>query len=365
MVAELQVIWENFSKFIGGRGGILHWLIFCAALCYCVFLGKKERRTMVYPSLLVLLVFINPFFYRYIGNRFFAGVYWRLMWMVPVAFVAAYAVTKVVYALSGRLPGTGKKERPEDETGADGNPAVESVQKTENIVSSTSSVDKKETDEQKTAAADSEDTDSTDTPYVTSAEKIRLAAQRSAALQRGTVCYQRMYQDTTQKEKTSFGVGLVRAVILVLACAGLAASGNRIYNEQVFIKAENIYKLPQAAVDVADVLAGAGVNWKVKSIVPNELLCYIRQYRCDIGLFYGRNIGGFISEIGEDETAVYEEMSKAEPDVSLIAELAKKNEVVFICFNRKTQKLPEDMTKTGYRLYRETGDYAIYMSETI
>lgn len=100
----------------------------------------------------------------------------------------------------------------------------------------------------------------------------------------------------------------VRIVVLVAALGTIALSGQKIYSKATFTEAENEYKLPQAALDVADILAGAGISWKVRSVVPNELLCYIRQYRCDIGLFYGRNVGGFISGIGDDEVAMYQQM---------------------------------------------------------
>ena len=153
----------------------------------------------------------------------------------------------------------------------------------------------------------------------------------------------------------------VRIVVLVAAIAVVAVSGQRIYSGTNFTQAENEYKLPQAALDVADILAGAGVNWKVKSVVPNELFCYIRQYRCDIGLFYGRNVGGFISGIGDDEAAMYQQMCQEKPDMSVVTDIAKRNEIVFLCFNRATQEIPEDLKPYGYHYYGETGDYVIYM----
>lgn len=156
----------------------------------------------------------------------------------------------------------------------------------------------------------------------------------------------------------------VRILAAVLAVACIAVSGERIYSSATFTKAQNEYKLPQAAIEVADVIAAAGVDWKAKAVVPNELLCYIRQYRCDIGLFYGRNAGGFISEIGEDEQKVYEQMCSPNPDVSVITELGKKNEVTFLCFNTSTQEIPEDLSGYGYQLYRVAGDYSIYILET-
>ena len=255
MVADFYSVLDNFINFIGGRSGILHWGMFCVSLLVCFFLGKRERKLLFWPTLLILLFFFNPLFYRYVGNRFFGGVYWRLMWMVPVSFIVAYAGTHTVYRI--------KKQA-------------------------------------------------------------------------------------------------VRIVAVALALVCIVLTGKNIYNTETFTEAENLYKLPQAAIDVGEVMGIAGVGWKVKVIVPDELLCYIRQYRCDVGLLYGRNVSGFISGIGDDEVKVHEQMIQKEPDVALITELAKKNDVVFICFNTATQKIPEDMSGYGYYLYREVGDYSIY-----
>ena len=262
MAADFYSILDNFKNFIGGRTGLFHWCLFCLAVVMLFFLGRKyqeEKQTvrfLVWPTILVLLFLFNPLFYRYVGSRFFAGVYWRLFWMLPVSFTAAYVVVWLV---------------------------------------------------------------------------CRWKKQA------------------------------VRIVVLVAALGTIALSGQKIYSKATFTEAENEYKLPQAALDVADILAGAGVSWKVRSVVPNELLCYIRQYRCDIGLFYGRNVGGFISGIGDDEVAMYQQMCQEKPDMTVVTDIAKRNQVVFLCFNRTEQEIPDDMKPYGYHYYRETGDYVIYM----
>lgn len=259
MFEDLNAVWFNFKDFIGGREGLLHWAIFCGALLVCVVLGKKERKLLFWPSVLTLIFFFNPLFYRYIGNKFLSGVYWRLLWMVPVSFITAYVLTQLVYRF--------KKD-------------------------------------------------------------------------------------------------FVRIAAVVLAAAVIILTGERMYTGVTFQQPENDYKLPQAALDVADILGSSGIDWKVKAVVPNELLCYVRQYRCDFGLLYGRNAGGFISDIGEDEQKVYEQMSSDTPDVGVITELAKKHDVAFICFNIKEQKIPQDISNYGYYFYRSAGDYNVYVMES-
>ena len=90
MAADFYSILDNFKNFIGGRTGLLHWVLFCAAVVAIFFLGKKYKeekqavRFLVWPSVLVLLFVFNPLFYRYVGSRLFAGGYWGLWWMLPI-----------------------------------------------------------------------------------------------------------------------------------------------------------------------------------------------------------------------------------------------------------------------------------------
>lgn len=257
-MADFYAIWDNFKNFIGGRAGVLHVLLFGLALLSCMFMGKKQRRTLVYPTVLVFLFFFNPLFYRYIGNKFLSGVYWRLLWMVPLNFVTAYGLVALVC-------------------------------------------------------------------------RFRRQAVRAAA------------------------------VLAAAAC--IIVTGKCIYNEQTFTKADNLYKLPQAAIDVSDAMAAAGIDWKVRAVVPNELFCYVRQYRCDVGLLYGRNAGGFISDISDEAKAVYNEMCRETPDIGLLTDLCRQQEVVFICFNTEMQQIPKDLSAYGYLPYRTIGEYSIFIWE--
>ena len=47
--------------------------------------------------------------------------------------------------------------------------------------------------------------------------------------------------------------------------------------------------------------------------------------------------------------------------MTVVTDIAKRNQVVFLCFNRTGQEIPDDMMPYGYHYYRETGDYVIYM----
>lgn len=236
-------VWNEFINFIGGRSGAFHWILYCVALIYCFFCTKRTRKIIAFPSILILLFFFNPIFYKYIGTRFLQGIYWRLMWMLPMVFIIAFSFTDIIY-------------------------------------------------------------------------KCRGSALRPI---------------------------LVFVVAICIIC-----TGKKIFGIETYTEKENNYKISQAAIEISDLVQSNLLDWKETIIVPNELLCDIRQYSCAVGLLYGRNAEGFISEIDEDEATVYQEMSKNNPDIALITNIAKKNNCRYIVLNNEFHKINQDLTVYGY-----------------
>lgn len=249
-------VWEEFSKFAGGKNGAGHLLLLLAALAVCFFAGRGARKRLFWPSILVLIFFFNPLFYKYIGMRFLGGVYWRLLWMLPISFVIAYALTILV-------------------------------------------------------------------------GKIHKNA--------------------------------LRAVAIVLACACIIVTGEPIFSQTTYQEKQNAYELPQAAIEIADYVEARLTDWKETLIVPNELLCSIRQYSAAACLLYGRNAGGFITDIGEEEAQVFAEMSKEEPDLEVVTRIAREKNCRYIVFNTSFHQIPEDLTEYGYQKEAVVEEvYAIY-----
>lgn len=256
MITYCYAVWNEFINFIGGRSGLLHWMLFGIALLCCAFLGKGERKRLFWPSVLVLVFFFNPVFYRYIGTKFLSGIYWRLLWMLPISFVIAYAITQMAY-------------------------------------------------------------------------KIRK--------------------------------DVVRVLVLVIACVCIMVTGEREFSRGTYSEKENGYEISQAAIEICDIVQGGLQNWKENIIVPNELFCDIRQYSCSVGLLYGRNAGGFISDIETDEASVYDEMCKEQPDLNLVTDIAKSYECRYIVFNTSFHQIPEDLSGYGYeKIAVVQEDYAVY-----
>ena len=181
-------LWGEFVKFIGGRAGLVHLLLFAAALVCCFFLGKEERHRLFWPSVLVGIFFFNPVFYKYVGTRFLSGVYWRLLWMLPWTFVIAYAVVRMAYRL---------------------------------------------------------------------------------------------------------GKQALRIVVVAVACVCIFVTGKPVLSAETYGERSNVYELPQAAVEIADLVQSRLVDWQETLIVPNELLCIrMSAVRKKCGGLYLRHRGG-------------------------------------------------------------------------
>lgn len=256
MSTYCYAVWDEFTKFIGGRAGLWHWLLFGAAIFCCAFFGKEERKKIFWPSALVLLFFFNPIFYAVIGTRFLSGVYWRLLWMLPISFVLAYVIIQLVYKVNRDV---------------------------------------------------------------------------------------------------------LRVLVLAAACVCIIVTGEREFSKATYTEKENEYEISQAAIEICDVVMARLSDWKEIIIVPNELLCDIRQYSCSVGLLYGRNAGGFITDIEPEELAVYEEMCKEVPDVKLITDIAKERNCRYIVFRTSFHQIPEDLSSYGYGKFAVVQeDYVIY-----
>ena len=82
----------------------------------------------------------------------------------------------------------------------------------------------------------------------------------------------------------SYAGALVGVAVIMLA-------GEYVYNSPHISKAENAYHLPQEVIDICDTIeANEGEISYNYATFPGDLVYYVRQYRTDIGLSYGRDM---------------------------------------------------------------------------
>lgn len=76
---------------------------------------------------------------------------------------------------------------------------------------------------------------------------------------------------------------------VLLASALLIFCGNSMYKNGLFQESPNSYKLPTEVFGICDTILKDAQNTSVKAVMPNDLVCYVRQYTSEIHLSYGRD----------------------------------------------------------------------------
>ncbi|MBR5116087.1 MAG: hypothetical protein IK096_03380, partial [Lachnospiraceae bacterium] len=150
---------------------------------------------------------------------------------------------------------------------------------------------------------------------------------------------------------------LDRLLIPAIVAAAIALCGSFVYCNPLVSRAENLYHIPQAAINVADAIAPA--EGHVRAAVPTDLVHFIRQYNTDIVLAYGRDTVayGYYNDI-------YERMDRAEViDMAGLADALREADVQYLVL-REEKAVDRDPAEVGLILIREVDGYRIYeMSE--
>jgi hypothetical protein len=87
------IIWNMFLAYVGD--GWLRWGLALVLMIICCMKDRMVRGKFLYPTLILLVVFFNPWFYGTVGIRFMNGMYWRMLWFVPVDIILAYGILRV------------------------------------------------------------------------------------------------------------------------------------------------------------------------------------------------------------------------------------------------------------------------------
>ena len=69
--------------------------IYLASLLFLCFRGKEKRCMLVYPSIVIMVVILNPISYGYVWIKLITYAFWRMLWMIPVIPVIACAVLEL------------------------------------------------------------------------------------------------------------------------------------------------------------------------------------------------------------------------------------------------------------------------------
>lgn len=151
--------------------------------------------------------------------------------------------------------------------------------------------------------------------------------------------------------------GRGRVCLAAAAAVLIMISGNLVYRNPLFSRAENIYHVPWEVVEICDRIQVEGRE--VRAAFPAEFLTYVRQYSPVVCMPYGRN--AILYSWTND---LYLELLKSEIDVERVAELAKEMGCHYVIIS-EDKALNGRMEDYAYRFFGKVGEYVIYMDTTM
>ncbi|MBD5504959.1 MAG: hypothetical protein HDR09_14835 [Lachnospiraceae bacterium] len=152
--------------------------------------------------------------------------------------------------------------------------------------------------------------------------------------------------------------GRHRRIGLVVISVAIIACGNYVYDSEHITKAQNVYHLPQEAVDIVDLIEPE--EGRITVLVPADLIYYVRQYSTKIELPYGREM---LIARWDYYHAMYEAMEKAEViETESFVELTRQYPCSYVVL-KEDREMTEPLSDYGFVLYDQVGDYLIYQDQ--
>lgn len=149
--------------------------------------------------------------------------------------------------------------------------------------------------------------------------------------------------------------GRHRRIGLAVMCVVIVVCGNYVYDSAYITRAENMYHLPQEAIDIVDLIEPE--EERITVLVPADLIYYVRQYSTNIELPYGREM---LIARWDYHHAMYEAMEEAEViEAASFARLAREYPCAYIVL-KEDREIDEPLTEYGFAEYGQVGEYLIY-----
>ena len=153
----------------------------------------------------------------------------------------------------------------------------------------------------------------------------------------------------------------MRLIGITLAATAVALCGHYVYDAgsgytEAPVRAENIYHLPEEAIEVADIIMAGEKGNQIRAAMPAELTVSVRQYDTNLYLAYGRE--KFMDPYAEAD-ALFVIMHEEVIDSSALLELGRERQVCFYVFPID-QEFGADPESAGLEKAGETKKYVVY-----
>lgn len=163
----------------------------------------------------------------------------------------------------------------------------------------------------------------------------------------GTVCiYGRL------KNRKKYWFAALSAVLVMV-------SGSCIYTSPHFHRAENLYHMPQAVVDICDAIQVEGRE--VMAVFPKEMLSLVRQYTPLVCMPYGREM---LVSRWQADNPLYDAMEAEVLDMNVILPLAKTYSSHFVIVP-EWKEIVGNVEDYGFVLVNRIDGYVIYQDTSV
>lgn len=150
--------------------------------------------------------------------------------------------------------------------------------------------------------------------------------------------------------------GFFLLIVLILICS----NSKNVFSKQLFYTdTQNVYKLPQEAIDVSEALLQLDTEPRV--VMCSQLYSYIRQYNTDIKMMYGRNIEGYIDGwTGKTAEMAWNLQQLEKADWGRVGELMKQEQYKYIVIPQNENCSEEYMKQFSFTLLKQVDGYDIF-----
>lgn len=144
---------------------------------------------------------------------------------------------------------------------------------------------------------------------------------------------------------------------IVIGAVMIVICGQCVYNNGYITRAENVYHLPQEAIEVCDIIMPAEEEERVMGVFPDDLIHFVRQYTDRIRMVYGRDY--LAPDWIYGDHPLRKVMNQEEIRISELVRLATEHKCQYIILERD-KEIIGDFGRLKVQKIGETANYDIY-----
>lgn len=149
-------------------------------------------------------------------------------------------------------------------------------------------------------------------------------------------------------------IGVIATILIIIF------SGQFIYSNKYYSKADNMYHIPDTVIHICDEIIIPGRE--VKACFPDEMLQYVRQYTALVFMPYGRSI--FMMNGNNGNADLWNYLHQSSVDTKILVDMLRESHTHYIILENEDM-LTESLETYGFLLKSVIDDYEIYLDSSV